>query len=223
MNNLFVRNRVNGACAEAKTLHPIGGREPTGGGSESIPARRTSHRRTARAERVKWLCVGHDGFEQGPCHANMFSKWYISFGDWVTVFQRDGRRTMRPWPLSVPGITGAGPPARPSQVHVPQARSPSRPDWPHGSTPANSVVNTRASRLRMSKLSFRARALDASKPMPIYMAEELPDLPDYSAINRAVPQMPSGMEKEEECVSRTVQTSSSMFSPSAILPSGASS
>lgn len=50
----------------------------------------------------------------------------------------------------------------------------------------------------MSKLSFRARALDASKPMPIYLAEELPDLPDYSAINRAVPQMPSGMEKEEE-------------------------
>lgn len=37
--------------------------------------------------------------------------------------------------------------------------------------------------------------------MPIYMAEELPDLTDYSAINRAVPQMPSGMEKEEECVS----------------------
>ncbi|KAG8227558.1 hypothetical protein J437_LFUL000658 [Ladona fulva] len=52
---------------------------------------------------------------------------------------------------------------------------------------------------KMSKLSFRARALDAAKPMPIYMAEELPDLPDYSAINRAVPQMPSGMEKEEEC------------------------
>lgn len=54
---------------------------------------------------------------------------------------------------------------------------------------------------KMSKLSFRARALDASKPMPIYLAEELPDLPDYSAINRAVPQMPSGMEKEEESVS----------------------
>lgn len=53
----------------------------------------------------------------------------------------------------------------------------------------------------MSKLSFRARALDASKPMPIYMAEEVPDLPEYSAINRAVPQMPSGMEKEEESVS----------------------
>uniref|UniRef100_A0A1B0CWI6 Enhancer of polycomb-like protein n=1 Tax=Lutzomyia longipalpis TaxID=7200 RepID=A0A1B0CWI6_LUTLO len=50
----------------------------------------------------------------------------------------------------------------------------------------------------MSKLSFRARALDPSKPLPIYLAEELPDLPEYSAINRAVPQMPSGMEKEEE-------------------------
>lgn len=53
----------------------------------------------------------------------------------------------------------------------------------------------------MSKLSFRARALDPSKPMPIYLAEEIPDLPEYSAINRAVPQMPSGMEKEEESVS----------------------
>lgn len=52
----------------------------------------------------------------------------------------------------------------------------------------------------MSKLSFRARALDPSKPMPIYLSEELPDLPEYSAINRAVPQMPSGMEKEEESV-----------------------
>ncbi|XP_055309269.1 uncharacterized protein LOC129573097 [Sitodiplosis mosellana] len=50
----------------------------------------------------------------------------------------------------------------------------------------------------MSKLSFRARALDPSKPLNIHIAEELPDLTEYSAINRAVPQMPSGMEKEEE-------------------------
>ncbi|XP_038045377.1 enhancer of polycomb homolog 1-like [Patiria miniata] len=50
----------------------------------------------------------------------------------------------------------------------------------------------------MSKLSFRARALDASKPMPVFKTEDLPDLPDFSAINRAVPQMPTGMEKEEE-------------------------
>ena len=55
----------------------------------------------------------------------------------------------------------------------------------------------------MSKLSFRARALDATKAMPVYRLEEIPDLPDFAAINRAVPQMPTGMEKEEECVSST--------------------
>ncbi|XP_078722771.1 enhancer of polycomb homolog 1-like [Lampetra fluviatilis] len=52
----------------------------------------------------------------------------------------------------------------------------------------------------MSKLglSFRARALDASKPLPIFRAEDLPDLQEYVSINRTVPQMPTGMEKEEE-------------------------
>ncbi|KAL3836282.1 hypothetical protein ACJMK2_021719 [Sinanodonta woodiana] len=52
--------------------------------------------------------------------------------------------------------------------------------------------------IKMSKVSFRARALDATKPMAIYKAEEIPDLPDFAAINRSVPQMPTGMEKEEE-------------------------
>ncbi|KAK7122314.1 hypothetical protein R3I94_019437 [Phoxinus phoxinus] len=50
----------------------------------------------------------------------------------------------------------------------------------------------------MSKLSFRARALDALKPLPIYRCEDLPDLHEYASINRAVPQMPTGMEKDEE-------------------------
>ncbi|KAK3752370.1 hypothetical protein QZH41_000373 [Actinostola sp. cb2023] len=50
----------------------------------------------------------------------------------------------------------------------------------------------------MSKLSFRARQLDANKALPVYQAEELPDLSEFSTINRAVPQMPTGMEKEEE-------------------------
>ncbi|KAK6182761.1 hypothetical protein SNE40_010373 [Patella caerulea] len=50
----------------------------------------------------------------------------------------------------------------------------------------------------MSKVSFRARALDATKPMPVYRADEIPDLPDFATINRSVPQMPTGMEKEEE-------------------------
>lgn len=52
----------------------------------------------------------------------------------------------------------------------------------------------------MSKVSFRARALDATKPMPVYRAEEIPDLPDFANINRSVPAMPTGMEKEEETV-----------------------
>ncbi|KAG7274803.1 hypothetical protein CRUP_010300 [Coryphaenoides rupestris] len=50
----------------------------------------------------------------------------------------------------------------------------------------------------MSKLSFRARALDAAKPLPVYRRKDLPDLHDCVSINRAVPQMPTGMEKEEE-------------------------
>ncbi|KAF0026987.1 hypothetical protein F2P81_021724 [Scophthalmus maximus] len=50
----------------------------------------------------------------------------------------------------------------------------------------------------MSKLSFRARALDAAKPLPVYRNRDLPDLSDCVSINRAVPQMPTGMEKEEE-------------------------
>lgn len=52
-----------------------------------------------------------------------------------------------------------------------------------------------------TKLSFRSRQLDPSKPMPIYRAEELPDLGECTAISRGVPVLPSGMEKEEEGVS----------------------
>ena len=50
----------------------------------------------------------------------------------------------------------------------------------------------------MSKLSFRARQVDYGKRLPIYVNDELPDIGEYAAINRSVPQMPSGMEKEEE-------------------------
>eukprot|EP00042_Codosiga_hollandica_P051729 m.640429 g.640429 ORF g.640429 m.640429 type:complete len:673 (+) comp58340_c1_seq2:219-2237(+) len=51
----------------------------------------------------------------------------------------------------------------------------------------------------MSKLSFRARALDASKAMPIYHSQQEPDvLNPTTAINRAVLQLPTGMEKDEE-------------------------
>jgi len=50
----------------------------------------------------------------------------------------------------------------------------------------------------MSKLSFRARALDASKPLPVYKKDEISGKQEYTGHNRAVPQMPTGMEKEEE-------------------------
>lgn len=53
---------------------------------------------------------------------------------------------------------------------------------------------------KLTKLSFRTKVLDPSKPMNIYIAEELPNLIDYSVFNRAVPQMPSGMNKKEEFV-----------------------
>ncbi|KHJ96750.1 hypothetical protein OESDEN_03287 [Oesophagostomum dentatum] len=49
-----------------------------------------------------------------------------------------------------------------------------------------------------SKLSFRARNLDANKPMCVFFASELPDLSECAPIARAVAQMPTGMEKEEE-------------------------
>ena len=53
----------------------------------------------------------------------------------------------------------------------------------------------------MSKLSFRARALDSNKSLPVYHADDIPDLQDYTSVHRVVPQMPTGMEKEEETVS----------------------
>ncbi|CAF0712238.1 unnamed protein product, partial [Brachionus calyciflorus] len=50
----------------------------------------------------------------------------------------------------------------------------------------------------MSKLSFRSRQVDYTKPLPIYLNNDIPDLQDFAAINRSVPQMPTGMEKDEE-------------------------
>lgn len=49
-----------------------------------------------------------------------------------------------------------------------------------------------------SKLSFRSRQVDYTKPLPIYFTNDVPDLADMAAINRSVPQMPTGMEKDEE-------------------------
>ncbi|XP_042350006.1 enhancer of polycomb homolog 2-like [Plectropomus leopardus] len=50
----------------------------------------------------------------------------------------------------------------------------------------------------MSKLSFRARAVDAAKPLPVYRNTDVPDLADCACISRGVPPLPTGMETEEE-------------------------
>ena len=50
----------------------------------------------------------------------------------------------------------------------------------------------------MSKLYFRSKALDIHRALPIYLSTSLPDISDSSTINRDVPEMPTGMEKEEE-------------------------
>jgi len=63
----------------------------------------------------------------------------------------------------------------------------------------------------MNKLSFRARALDATKSLPIYYDHELPDSSDCTQNNRTVLQMPTGMEKEEESVS--FETLKAPFAP----------
>ena len=50
-----------------------------------------------------------------------------------------------------------------------------------------------------TKLFFRPRNLDNSKPLCIYRAQDLPEvLLEAHGINRAVPALPTGMEKEEE-------------------------
>lgn len=72
----------------------------------------------------------------------------------------------------------------------------------------------------MSKLSFRARALDAAKPLPIYRGKDMPDLNDCVSINRAVPQMPTGMEKEEESVGTRVFITPPSFLPPHLCQSG---
>lgn len=52
------------------------------------------------------------------------------------------------------------------------------------------------------QLSFRPRNIDHFKPMQVLKTEDVPDLNNFATtINRTVPQMPTGMEKEEECVS----------------------
>lgn len=55
----------------------------------------------------------------------------------------------------------------------------------------------------MSKLSFRARAVDVHKPMPVHIGDGVPPDYEFASVSRAVLEMPTGMEKDEETVSLT--------------------
>ncbi|VEL06791.1 unnamed protein product [Protopolystoma xenopodis] len=52
----------------------------------------------------------------------------------------------------------------------------------------------------MSKVSFRARQIDFNKPLPIltFDSELFSEISENALVNRGVPQIPSGMEKDEE-------------------------
>jgi len=50
----------------------------------------------------------------------------------------------------------------------------------------------------MSKLSFRARALDVAKSMPVVFSDDNPDILNEASITRVQAALPTGMEKEEE-------------------------
>ena len=58
--------------------------------------------------------------------------------------------------------------------------------------------SSKTTTMSSSRLSFRSRPLDTSKPLTIYHVEDITDLLDDAAISRSVPMMPSGMEEEEE-------------------------
>ncbi|GAA51491.1 enhancer of polycomb homolog 1 [Clonorchis sinensis] len=62
---------------------------------------------------------------------------------------------------------------------------------------AGSVIHQTKS---MSKVSFRARQIDFNKPLPIVKdgSDILAEFSENAFVNRGVPQIPSGMEKEEE-------------------------
>lgn len=52
---------------------------------------------------------------------------------------------------------------------------------------------------------FRVKKLSPKHPLPVFKEYQLPDLTDVTNIQRAVPQIETGVEKEEEeevCINR---------------------
>lgn len=45
---------------------------------------------------------------------------------------------------------------------------------------------------------MRARPVDNSKALTVLLAEDVPDIHEATSVQRSLPQMATGMEKEEE-------------------------
>lgn len=64
----------------------------------------------------------------------------------------------------------------------------------------------------MSVSRFRQKPLDNNRPLPIFREEDDPNiLIETAALSRAVPDVPTGMEKEEEEVSTISSSCSQIF------------
>ncbi|ORX99523.1 hypothetical protein K493DRAFT_406218 [Basidiobolus meristosporus CBS 931.73] len=50
----------------------------------------------------------------------------------------------------------------------------------------------------MPKAKFRSRKIDDKRPLPVYRASEIPDFDEVANTQRSVPQVETGVEKEEE-------------------------
>ena len=53
------------------------------------------------------------------------------------------------------------------------------------------------------KPKFRSRKLDIHKPLVVYRFNEVSDLDEHASVSRALPAMPTGVDKEEEEVNNS--------------------
>lgn len=54
---------------------------------------------------------------------------------------------------------------------------------------------------------MRARPVDNSKALTVLLAEDVPDIHEATSVQRSLPQMATGMEKEEEEVCAFIRVS----------------
>jgi enhancer of polycomb-like protein len=60
------------------------------------------------------------------------------------------------------------------------------------------VMTSNLTTATSKQLSFRAKKLDFSKPLPVYHCDELTEFGEYAQVSRTMPTIATGVEKEEE-------------------------